>query len=1427
MADFRALEGEIVIHDKGADAINNLIARGKEFDTVLAGIDQKAQHLATTLATAGQAFGNSGAGSAFTQMFVDAQNLERIVDRVSDKLKNMRVGVVTADLDRLISKLNTVADLQRTIELRAATTGAALGGTTGVGGQNFASTPMSSNQTAALAAMYASQAVSSYPNYLPTSGVPLSGGGGATQTPQQAAAQIASNPQVVGAAAQAAAQAAGGAGGQNQANTPQAIAQAATQTAISVASNPQVAAAAAAAAAQAATKQPQAVQAQQTAVQQQATIQQAAQQQAQTAQQQAQTTSLLSAASRRSLGNIGQQAGQQLAYMIPGLGGLQPLAGQLLGGAGRALFSGSLGVGGTVLGGIGAGFGVGAIAFVKAMEEVDKVFERLERRSNVIELLNRRFEDAAQVAERTRAAIGNVATEMEVFATMRGVQEGSPLADTQNFQAVAQIARNNAFELGQTTPQTMQQLVQIIQTGNGALAEQLGLIENWNRDLLEFAEILGIAVPEMTAFQQQQAVIYSLMKNNQGTFEETAGDAEKYREAQANNVRARNEFTNAAIENLASIWEPSAESQFALMQNALDAITESLDRQTAAWKTNAAARRFAVTEATPEELALNESLSRNPFVQPQLPANPLMKFTEASRDSFTNAVGGVDLASLFQTASANLTSGRLDNVQVAELNRIMGDLDVNIRAMTDSADNVGKMRAEQFAIAGALGVDQAAALMGRNIDTAGALAQTYGYTARFTTEQERAGGVTPDVATILQRMTDYIANEPQREAALVNGVQTALRELQIANVTALPQDQQQAAAVEVINDMRQQQAAIRSQLDASRSYADALTAGDTAAASAILRDPRNQGLDPALFAGGEETAAATRALTEQNRELSTAIGLLTGAVEKSAGLTSGSIADAAGLPRPLVTEPPKPEARTPIESQFDWGADLSQRTADMSLYQQMVVEVTLAKQALNEAMESGSQAEIEEARALLAAAEANQAFAATMQELETTTEGVHLVAGMVVNDLTGMVTAFDTGAVSGEMLGRQIDQLTLKLQSMGMAAEQSAFASASALTPLLGFSGQFAVGMERAGEISDLRQGIAELQGRTPGGIPEGAVQSLYQSAGAIFNARNQVAMADSRGGGGRDYGKALDSALDSMISGMMRPTTEGLIPLDKMLPRRDEVDEPARRLADVAKLGTKSPWFNQFKDIIPEEVLQQGEARIKAWSAEMVRNHQEGLTTMLYDQEMIVDRVIQNIKSKEELTDFIASIREKVKAEVGEDASDIDIMKAMGIDTSQAEAAAVSQQVRDLAGTSIEQLLTEFETAITGLEKSPAERLFEMDDNAKATVTAQGGVAGAAYGEGAVTQTKTENGNYGGRMALNITEQLKLQKTLFENTGITLATWMGEALTTKFSENVPAKLLEILTDELVPLMEEAMNDSGERNSGSSGVTGAANSGFQ
>ena len=140
--------------------------------------------------------------------------------------------------------------------------------------------------------------------------------------------------------------------------------------------------------------------------------------------------------------------------------------------------------------------------------------------------------------------------------------------------------------------------------------------------------------------------------------------------------------------------------------------------------------------------------------------------------------------------------------------------------------------------------------------------------------------------------------------------------------------------------------------------------------------------------------------------------------------------------------------------------------------------------------------------------------------------------------------------------------------------------------------------------------------------------------------------------GGGGGSSSSIDSELSALtgrVKGVLEGALKSGIDLDSILPRADAIEEPARRLADVAVRGMESPWAAWFQTEMPalwEELAQGGD--IKQSAAQMLRNFEDGLDLRLLDKGKAKDLVRRALLGESNVSQMAAEIAAELSQEMG-----------------------------------------------------------------------------------------------------------------------------------------------------------------------------------
>ena len=140
--------------------------------------------------------------------------------------------------------------------------------------------------------------------------------------------------------------------------------------------------------------------------------------------------------------------------------------------------------------------------------------------------------------------------------------------------------------------------------------------------------------------------------------------------------------------------------------------------------------------------------------------------------------------------------------------------------------------------------------------------------------------------------------------------------------------------------------------------------------------------------------------------------------------------------------------------------------------------------------------------------------------------------------------------------------------------------------------------------------------------------------------------------GGSGGGSSAFDSALSNMASKVKSVLTGALksgINLDDILPRQDAVEEPARRLADIAVRGFDSPWVDYIKNTFPEiwkEIESAGDPKQAA--ASILRDFEDGLRPELLDKGRAKELVKRALVGEQNTAALANEIAAELAGELG-----------------------------------------------------------------------------------------------------------------------------------------------------------------------------------
>lgn len=531
----------------------------------------------------------------------------------------------------------------------------------------------------------------------------------------------------------------------------------------------------------------------------------------------------------------------------------------------------------------------------------------------------------------------------------------------------------------------------------------------------------------------------------------------------------------------------------------------------------------------------------------------------------------------------------------------------------------------------------------------------------------------------------------------------------------------------------------------------------------------------------------------------------------------------------------------------------------------LTARAAAAYTVLTTAQDTGTQQAIDAAQAtyIQTAAWAEMATKA-VEAAEATHEQAIASADAEANMVLAGTAAYtlsdanDSGAEAARTFSDALADLAISLDRVQQGANSSALSIASRLVPSMGISGAMSQAKEWQGQIQQIREGINQVN-EEAGRIvldEEYATMAINAFSGFISATTNDTLAAlqdtgDEAIAQGKRIKSALDGALTGMAEGVTKPSTAGLLNWDlgslksKMdkegtnfadafgmsfedavkkygsnidlialfTGREDEVDEKARRLGTVLVSGFKSEYIDQLREegIIPQDVLDKGEMAVRKFAAGMLKEHERGFVPALYDQAKVAEKVFDQIQTKAKRNDFMKGVIAQVK-ELGATADDLDIYDALGIDTTSERS--TRKMTADM-NTSLTAILGQIQAmgSSVGEEVSkiptPADRMADVSVIQSTKLKLAGGQAAKDFGEQMVVQTT--QGKYGDRSVDQMLLEVDARQEDVEKRGRVMGGWMGGALVTKFSEDVPPGLINVLVSASAPAVYakvmEMMND--------------------
>lgn len=356
------------------------------------------------------------------------------------------------------------------------------------------------------------------------------------------------------------------------------------------------------------------------------------------------------------------------------------------------------------------------------------------------------------------------------------------------------------------------------------------------------------------------------------------------------------------------------------------------------------------------------------------------------------------------------------------------------------------------------------------------------------------------------------------------------------------------------------------------------------------------------------------------------------------------------------------------------------------------------------------------------------------------------------SEIGGIQSARDSAVrgLAGQLAGQVERGLLTQEQASDLFAEGVAKADRAAanLNTQLALTGEatdeFTLAQAQAFQaVNDGAQAIEEADRqakRYASTLAGDAKRAAAEAAREFENLKGKVAGVLS---GALDPGVGVDP--DEILAGL------GL--------REDAINENARRLADIAKKGfAGQEWLGDFAQEVPEVFKRLVDAADpKAEAARLLKDFQDGLAPELIDKETAKDRVRRMLLGEARMDELATEIAQELAAELGKPVAEVE---------SRARAA--------LGG---------------GVEAPKVKLAPEID----------AGALGGAFATGAANAVR--DSGIGDRMTTALETQLKSESSLKKMmaAGEAQAQAWGQSFLDTVGENVPARLIEILTNLVTP----------------------------
>ena len=274
--------------------------------------------------------------------------------------------------------------------------------------------------------------------------------------------------------------------------------------------------------------------------------------------------------------------------------------------------------------------------------------------------------------------------------------------------------------------------------------------------------------------------------------------------------------------------------------------------------------------------------------------------------------------------------------------------------------------------------------------------------------------------------------------------------------------------------------------------------------------------------------------------------------------------------------------------------------------------------------------------------------------------------GSLIAEMNDLIAAYQAAGISAEAVGYlMVEWLNKEAEAAkNAAAGMKTLAGATSI-----MAGRQAAALRSVSEMNHMlssQVGLFQRLGRAARGASAGAGEWELPEppsvglGGYLRDAKDAAdALNASLGGGGGGGGTidaldTLQTKVESLLSGALSVDV-GVDPA-AFLPREDELNEDARRLADVMVHGFESPWATYFQTNFPAlfaEMTAGGD--IQAGAAALLQQFEAGMRPELINQEMVKERVKAMLIGDANMAALAAEITGELQAEMaGVDATQI-----------------------------------------------------------------------------------------------------------------------------------------------------------------------------